>query len=91
MVPKIASHDQELLAHLARTPGWQALTALGAEKKEREYGRLAKALMRGEQIPDLEYRRGFLDGIDFILRNPDLAANKLDKALAQERGDTSGK
>ena len=85
---RIPSHDQELLAHLAETPAWAALRKIGEERITSEYQRVTAALMRGDLVPDLDYRRGVCDGIRFLLRNPGLEAKKLEKLLAQERGDS---
>jgi hypothetical protein len=56
---------------------------------EGEFGHLAKALMRGDDVTreDVQFRRGFFAGIKFLLDSPTLEAKKLDRALAKE-GDS---
>jgi hypothetical protein len=82
-----SDHEQQLLARLDSDPAWAALRERAKEKMEAEFGRLAKALMRGDEVADVEYRRGFFAGIKFLLDCPTLEARKLDRALAKE-GDT---
>lgn len=51
---------------------------------EKEFARLARDLMAGREIPDLQYRRGVFAGMKFLLDQPDLHAKKLAAALAEE-------
>jgi hypothetical protein len=82
-------HEQQLLARLGNDPAWGALRARAKERLDAEFDRLAKALMRGDDVTreDVQFRRGFFAGIKFLLDSPTLEAKKLDRALAKE-GDT---
>ena len=85
------SEVDEQLASLAADPRWQALQARAKERLDREFNSITRAFIYKDVQPDygdLQYRRGVFAGIKFLLDQPDLDAKKLEKLLAEERGET---
>ena len=81
--------SKEALAHLGQHPAWGQLRQLAAERQEAETKRLAAAIMRGDEIPqvDIAYHRGFFKGMQYLLANPALEAKKLRAELGVEESD----
>ena len=81
-----ADHQTQLLARLGNDPAWEALRERAKDRMDKEFIRLAKQLMAGDDVPreNVEYRRGFFAGMKFLLDTPTLEAKRLDRALAKE-------
>ena len=92
MAPKIPSdHDRELLSHLSSHPSWGVLRTVSKERMDEVFLLTARELMRGEVVPKevIEYRRGFFAGMKFLLDNPTVEAQKLERSLAAEQGSVT--
>lgn len=91
MVETIASPEQleraERLVTLLDHPNWQELRNVAKDKMNKHFNLLAKELMAGRDIPDLQYRRGFFAGMKFLLDQPDLAQKKLAAALEESTNE----
>jgi len=61
---------------------WGALKEEAKKREERIQIQVARLLMRGEAIShdELAYRRGFLDGMKFLLNRPDHSVAELERA-----------
>ena len=81
-----ADHEQQLLARLGNDPAWGTLRDRAKDRMDKEFVRLAKQLMVGDEVTreNVEYRRGFFAGMKFLLDNPTLEAKRLDRVLAKE-------
>jgi hypothetical protein len=82
--------DRSLLLSLRQQPGWQVLERLAGERRDRTLANLAHDLAERKEgtVPpeELQYLRGFLAGMKFLLKQPDLEARKFERAL---KGDVS--
>lgn len=68
---------------LKETPGWQELRQV-AKVREEKYGRLlTAAMMRGEPVDqrEIDFRRGFFAGMDYLLNSVDHAEKAFEDAL----------
>lgn len=76
----------QLLARLGADPAWEVLRNRAKEKMDDQFVKLAKAMMRGVDLPatQVEYQRGFFAGMKFLLDCPTLEAKVLDRALRKE-------
>lgn len=78
--------DRELISHLAQHPAWPELAVLAREKRDKAFDRLAKDLLRGHQISDVDvaFTRGFFRGMEFLIATPTLEDKKLEEARREE-------
>lgn len=71
----------ELLAHLSQHPSWKALKEAADEKRDLFLRQLTREIvgMAGGTVPaeELQYIRGYLAGMKFLLESPDKAAKTL--------------
>lgn len=72
-------HQAELISHLAEHPAWKALEKLAETKREAKLKQLATKIAAGELDPkDVGDIRGFLRGMDAVLKAPRNALKELD-------------
>lgn len=74
--------DDRAFADLTKHPGWAEWERAVALRIEAETVRLAKKLLKTEEpidLMDIQYRRGYLKGCLDVLRQPEKAAEKLEK------------
>ena len=79
-----------LLADLVHHPAWKLLAERGRERMEARGAQIAREFLEFNKQPvyaSLQYDRGFFAGIKFLIDQPTLDAKKLERALAEERGD----
>ena len=87
MEPITPSHDAQLIAELARHPGWAALERKVAEAETKWSERFARgALLSWIPIDqrELDYKRGMYAGMRWILKNPTRAEKALSEVDASE-------
>lgn len=72
-------------SELKQTKAWSDLKDVYAERKRKAEKEWLSELWDGKQ-PDTTYQRGFLDGIEFLIRNVDAADAKFERALKRLKG-----
>lgn len=75
--------DARLVARLLETPEWRELQKAADEARERYFKNLAKTLYNDPgsiSEADLQYKRGFWRGVDWLLKQPTLDGNRLMRA-----------
>lgn len=84
--------DDELLGQLLAHPAWPLLARRAADYKRRQ-GRILAAnfLLKNSQPPyeRLQYERGFIDGMRFLLKQPQASFAEFQKELARERKEVT--
>ena len=93
--PKVRQtiRDAHLFDSLKSHDGWKRLREHAEADRERFFVRLAKRLMKGEQVPqdEIDFQRGFYMGVEWILGHPEEAEASLERAarrayrMAQEQ------
>lgn len=85
------AEPDDLLASLAQHPAWAVLEQRGRDRMEKHGQLLATEFLSMNKQPDygqLQWVRGVFAGIKFLIDQPTLDARKLEKLLAEERGET---
>ena len=81
-----AGRLQTLTSH----PSWAELVVCVEERRERYTATLVKKLLAGDDVPDdLDYQRGVLDGMRWLVQQPALAAKTFEQMVARrDEGET---
>lgn len=89
----MAEEPNELLAHLADHPAWPTLKETARRQMEYIFAVTARELMASKtgELPatEIQFRRGFFAGMKFLLDYPTLEAEKLKRALAEDREEVT--
>ena len=85
-IEALAARAQQFKA-LKQSPAWQELRKALTEERERRARILVTELLAGNQFDqsDIDYLRGFIDGGEFVLENPEKVETRLESALRRER------
>jgi hypothetical protein len=90
----LLTHRGNTLKELTEHPAWPELRAMAEQGKESYLRRIANRLLRGEAIEqrDLDYDRGYYQGIEDLLASPDKAVKQMRRALerAERHIETEG-
>jgi phosphoserine phosphatase len=85
--PKVRQtiRDAHLFDSLKEHEGWQRLRQHAEGDRERFFAKLAGRLMRGESVPqgEIDFHRGFYQGVEWILGHPEQAEASLERAARQ--------
>lgn len=74
------------LAALKKHTSWAELEQWAQEYKDAYAEWLAKSLLVTGEVPDdLEYKRGFLAGMKYVVRYPGVAETQLERAIAKSK------
>lgn len=86
-----AAQFADALRETAATEGWAKLKESFAQQRAKYFGRLATHLMQGRVIDQrkLDYNRGFFDGVQQLLEQPEKADAHL-AALVKKLEATTG-
>lgn len=78
----MTEEERRLLADLSRQPGWELLVKVANEAKDAEYAKLTRELLAGRRPTQAEvsYVRGYFRGLMFLINNPTLEANAIERA-----------
>jgi len=75
----------QLLAQLLDHPAWPVLNKVMKERRQQHFNDITNALIGGKTVPKdlIEWKRGFFEGMAFLLRQPQAKANQLARELAK--------
>ena len=82
--------DERLIARLVESPEWRELQLAAEEAKTQYFTNLAKGIYNDPSRiteADLQYKRGWWRGIDWLLKQPTLDHAKLMRAAETREKD----
>lgn len=89
---ELGDHERQLIASIAESPAWESLRKVARNRMERHFRRLAHTFaMKGVEpnYAELQWQRGVIAGMKFILDNPLIEAAKLERLLAEQQEEGS--